>query len=128
MEELRLGQLNTVLENPSAIAFCIGGWMVLNGLLHDIFVLRSEHGKKYDRELLRLLMDGHVLITFGAIQMLVYRGLQVQSQWACLIAGIACISLLVYCAMIFPFLKSLVTMALNTLPLILLIAQYRFVK
>jgi len=102
--------------------------MALNGLLHDIFVLRSEHGKKYDRELLRLLMDGHILITCGAIQMFVYRGLQAQSQWACLIAGIACISLLIYCVMIFPFLKSLVTMSLNTLLLILLIAQYFSVR
>jgi hypothetical protein len=64
-----------VLENLPAFALCIGGWMVLNGLLHEVFVLRSEHGKKYDRELLRLLMDGHILITCGAIQTLVCRGL-----------------------------------------------------
>ena len=120
--------MNTILENLPPIAFCVGGWMVTNGLLHDIFVLRSEHGKKYDRELLRLLMDGHILITCGAIQMIVYRGLQAQSQWACLTAGIACISLLVYCAMIFPFLKSLVTMALNSFPLILLVAKYILVS
>jgi hypothetical protein len=36
--------LNTALENLPAITFCVGGWMVLNGLLQDIFVLRSEHG------------------------------------------------------------------------------------
>jgi len=34
----------------------VGGWMVLNGILHDIFVLSSKHGKTYNRDLLRLLM------------------------------------------------------------------------
>ena len=97
--------------------------MVLNGLLHDIFVLRSEHGKKYDRELLRLLMDGHILITCGAIQMLVYGGLQAHSPWACFICGIACVSLLVYCVMIYPFLKSIVTMTLNAVLFVLLVMQ-----
>jgi len=119
--------MNMLLENLPSIALCIGGWMVLNGLLHDIFVMRSEHGKKYDRELLRLLMDGHILITCGAVQMLVYRGLQAHSAWACLIAGTASISLLIYCAMIFPFLKSLVTIALNIFLLVLLVAQFFFV-
>lgn len=98
--------------------------MVLNGLLHDIFILASEHGKKYDRDLLRLLMDGHVLITCGVMQMLAYKGLQGTEHWGYYIAGAACISLLIYCGMIFPFLKSFGTMFLNASLLFLLVASY----
>ena len=93
------------------MALCIGGWAVLNGVLHDIFVLLP--GKKYDRDLLRLLMDGHILITCGIVQMIAYKGLQMHEDWAYYLAGFAAISLLVYCGMIFPFLKSFGIMALN---------------
>ena len=102
----------------------IGGWAVLNGILHDIFVLASEHGKKYDRDLLRLLMDGHILITCGAMQMISYQGLKTNETWAYYVSGTACISLLIYCGMIFPFLKSIVTILLNAALLILLIIHF----
>jgi hypothetical protein len=103
------------------VSLCIGGWMLVNGILHDIFILLSEHGKKYDRDLLRLLMDGHVLITCGAIQMVAYIGFKSNEPWAYYVTGIACISMLIYCAMIFPFLKSMFTIFLNLALLILLI-------
>ena len=86
---------------------------MLNGLLHDFFVLRSDHGKKYDRDLLRLLMDGHILITCGLMQMISSIGLKHGDTWAYYVAGLASISLLVYCGMIFPFLKSIGTIVLN---------------
>src|SRR5437763_10691175 len=95
------------------LSICVGAWMVLNGILHDIAVLRSEHGKQYDRNLLRLLMDGHILITCGMLDMICYAGLQNNERWAYYIAGTACISMLIYCAMIFPFLKSIFTIVLN---------------
>lgn len=107
------------------ISLCIGGWMVLNGILHDIFILFSEHGKKYDRDLLRLLMDGHILITCGVIQMISYTGLKNGEPWAYYIAGVACISLLIYCGMIWPFLKSVFTAFLNLTLLILLIINFQ---
>lgn len=97
---------------------------MVSGILHDVFVLLSEHGKKYDRDLLRLLMDGHILITCGALQMLAYLGLRNNESWAYYVSGIACISLLIYCAMIFPFLKSVVTILLNTALLVLLIINF----
>ena len=105
---------------------CVGGWMLINGVLHDIFVLRSEHGKQYDRNLLRLLMDGHILITCGIILVIAGFGLQKNEHWAFYIAGVASISLLIYCAMIFPFLKSIVTIVLNLIILVLLILNYEF--
>jgi hypothetical protein len=102
----------------------VGIWCVVNGLLHDIFVLRSDFGKKYDRELLRLLMDGHVLITCGAMQIISYFGLMHNAHWAYAVAVISSLSLLVYCAMIWPFLKSVVTILLNTALLGMLVFYY----
>ncbi|MGI8952247.1 MAG: hypothetical protein ACR2FN_11780 [Chitinophagaceae bacterium] len=107
------------------LSLFIGGWMVLNGILHDIFVLRSEPGIKYERDLLRLLMGGHILITCGVIQMIAYSGLKKGEHWAYYTAGVASISLLIYCAMIFPFLKSRFTIFLNIALLILLIIQFQ---
>ncbi len=108
----------------SIIVLAIGGWMILNGVLHDIFILRSDHGKKYDRELLRLLMDGHILITCGAMQMISAVGFAKNETWAYYIAGVASISLLIYCTMIFPFLKSIATIILNIGLIVLLIYGY----
>jgi hypothetical protein len=100
-----------------------GIWSVVNGVLHDIFVLRSEHGKQYDRTLLRLLLDGHVLITCGLVQILCYNGLEKGNVYTTWLAMVATVSLLVYCGLIFPFLKSVVTTALNAALLILLILR-----
>ena len=98
--------------------------MVINGILHDIGVLRSEHGKQYDRNLLRLLMDGHILITCGVMQMIAYSGLRENQPWAYYVCGTSCISLLIYCGMIFPFLKSYFTMLLNAALLVVLIISF----
>ena len=105
------------------ISLAVGGWALVNGILHDVFVL-IRHKTGYDRELLRLLMDGHVLITCGIIQMIAYKGLIANEHWAYWVAGVATISLLVYCGMIFPFLKSMVTILLNTSLLVLLALSY----
>jgi hypothetical protein len=102
----------------------VGAWSVINGVLHDIFVLRSEHGKVYDRNLLRLLMDGHILITCGAFQMLAYKGIIHHALWAYCVAGIASVSLIVYCFMIWPFLKSVVTTVTNIALVVLLLLGY----
>ena len=105
------------------IAICVGGWSVVNGVLHDIFIL-IQHKKAYDRDLLRLLMDGHILITCGVFQILAYKGLQGGQTWGYAIAGVACISLLVYCGMIFPFLKSFGMIFINLSFLALLVFSY----
>ena len=116
--------MKTTLSYLPIMTLLIGSWILLSGILHDIFVLRSEHGNQYDRNLLRLLTDGHVLITGGVLQIAAYFGLRNNEPWAYYIAGIACISLLIYCAMIFPFLKSFFTIFLNTLLLILLAVNF----
>jgi hypothetical protein len=90
--------------------------------LHDIFVM--VQGKPYDRNALGLYMDGHILITCGASLLIAYSGLTTESTWAFYVAGIACLSLLIYCMMIFPFLKSFGTIILNTLLLGVLIFAF----
>ena len=101
-----------------------GAWALLNGILHDIFILASEHGKKYDRDLLRLLMDGHILMTCGVMQMISFIGLRNGEAWGFYVAGSSCISLLVYCGLIFPFLKSFFTTLLNFSLLIFLFINF----
>lgn len=92
-------------------------WYFGNGLLHDIFVLLNHKGK-YDRELLRLLMDGHVLMLSGAVVFMCW--LMMLNKIQC--GGVICIIvagfMLLYCAMIFPFLRSFGTMAISIILII----------
>ena len=46
-------------------------WYFGNGMLHDVFVLLNHRGK-YDRELLRLLTVGHILLLSGAVVFVCY--------------------------------------------------------
>jgi hypothetical protein len=110
-----------------ALCACAGAWAVLNGVLHDVFVLRQKlgvEGRTYDRDLLRLLMDGHILITCGALQLIAYRGLLPGREWGYPVAALATVSLLVYCGMIFPFLKSFGMTGLNAALGALLLVGY----
>lgn len=105
---------------PWIILFA-GAWCVIMGILHDIFVLTGEHGKTYDRNLLRLLFDGHILITCGVMLLISYSGLKSQENWAYFVAIASCVSLLIYCMMIWKFLKSVFTTLLSAGGLTLLI-------
>ena len=89
-------------------------WYFVNGILHDIFVI-ARHKGKYDRELLRLLMDGHVLIMSGAIVFVCYLMMLNKIQYGSVINIIVAAGMLIYCFMIFPFLKSFVTMAISVM-------------
>lgn len=87
-------------------------WYFGNGILHDAFVL-IRHKGKYDRELLRLLMDGHVLMLSGAVVFVCYLMLLNKIQCGALISILIAAFMLLYCIMIFPFLKSIGTMAIS---------------
>ena len=93
------------------------GWYLINGILHDIFVLRRHKGG-YDRELLRLLMDGHVLLLSGAVLLAAWFAPASATTLAEIIGVIVAVGMLVYCGMIYPFLKSIVTMVISTVLLI----------
>jgi|ERR1019366_773886 hypothetical protein len=92
-------------------------WYFGSGVLHDIFVIKNHKGI-YDRELLRLLMDGHVLIVSGVILFVCYLMMLSKIQCGITIAIIIAIGMLIYCLMIFPFLKSYVTMAISIMVII----------
>lgn len=92
-------------------------WYFANGILHDIFVIKNHKGT-YDRELLRLLMDGHVLMLSGAIVFVIYIMMLNKIQYAGVIGIIVGVGMLIYCAMIFPFLKSIVTISISLILII----------
>jgi hypothetical protein len=87
-------------------------WYFGNGILHDAFVL-IKHKGKYDRELLRLLMDGHVLMLSGAVVFVCYLMLLNKIQCGGLISIIVAGFMILYCLMIFPFLKSFGTIGIS---------------
>lgn len=96
-------------------------WYLANGILHDIFVIKGHKGG-YDRELLRLLMDGHVLILSGALLMVGWWILRSGHQGGAIIGLLIAAFMLLYCAMIFPFLKSIVTILISLVVCIVSIA------
>jgi hypothetical protein len=98
--------MNAILSNYW-ILFA-AGWMFVNGVLHDIFVL-IRHKGAYDRDLLRLLMDGHVLMLSGAVLAVCYFMMQQRIGYGAIISIITALFMLGYCAMILPFLKSFAT-------------------
>lgn len=103
------------------ISLAAGAWNMVNGLLHTIFVLAQK--RKYDRDLLRLLMDGQILITCGLMQALVFKALP-QNAWAVWVSLSASVSILVYCALIFPFLKSIGTILVNLILIVALLVIF----
>jgi hypothetical protein len=94
----------------------LGGalWYFINGVLHDFFVVRQHQGK-YNRELLRLLMDGHVLILSGLLMLGCWFMAKQDLLWSARIAMLVSLFMLIYCAMIFPFLKSFGTIIISVM-------------
>jgi hypothetical protein len=107
--------MNAILSNYWILFSAI--WMFVNGVLHDIFVL-IRHKGPYDRDLLRLLMDGHVLILCGILFLLSFFMMQSKLSYGGWLTLITSVSMLVYCALIFPFLKSFVTAGISLAALI----------
>ena len=99
-------------------------WYFGNGILHDIFVIH-KHNDSYDKDLFRLLMDGHILMVSGAVVFVCYLMMLNKIQCGGLISIIIAIGMLVYCAMIFPFLTSFGTMAIS---IILIIVSVKAMK
>jgi hypothetical protein len=91
------------------IAAC---WYAINGFLHDIFILKAHSGP-YNRDLLRLLMDGHVLILSGILLAICWYMIRINIVHAAAIAFVTGLFMVIYCAMIFPFLKSFVTLFIS---------------
>ena len=99
-----------------------GLWSLVNGILHDIFVLRQH--RSYDRDLIRLLIDGHILIFAGILFLICTGGIKNGSTLAFNVSIIVSIFLLGYCALIFKMLPSLGTILINLIALVWLIIEY----
>jgi hypothetical protein len=82
--------------------------------LHDIFILKSHKGG-YNRELLRLLMDGHVLLLSSALMFISWRLVRAGISDGAVLSIVVAVGMLLYCAMIFPFLKSFGTIAITSM-------------
>ena len=103
---------------PNTIAWAsllIGGWAVLNGIAHDAQILNEHKFKEdgYNRHLLYLLLSGHIIILSGLMEMVAFWGLKENQAWGFVVAGLASLTFFIYCLMIWPFLKSVVTMVLQ---------------
>ena len=98
--------------NVQLVTLLAALWYIINGLLHDVFVIKQHQGK-YNRELLRLLMDGHVLLLSGVLLMINRKLLSIEIHYSSFINISIGIFMLLYCAMIFPFLKSFGTILVS---------------
>lgn len=99
-------------------------WYFGNGILHDAFVL-IKHKGKYNRELLRLLMDGHVLLLSGSILFACWLMMLNHIPYGSVISIIVAFFMLLYCALIFPFLKSIGTIIISAILVIVSIKLIR---
>ena len=100
-------------------------WYGINGILHDIFVIRA-HKTGYDRDLMRLLIDGHLLILSGIMMLISWLMIRENNIWGAIVGLITGISMIVYCALIFPFLKSFGTLLISIIACIVCVALIYF--
>ena len=105
------------------IAFA-GIWALGNGVLHDIFVLRE--GRPFEKELIRLLIDGHILIFSGIIYLLCYNGIKEGGSLAYLVSIVIALFLLGYCGLIFKILPAIGMILINAITLVWLIISYGY--
>jgi glucose-6-phosphate-specific signal transduction histidine kinase len=103
--------MKTILINYLPLLASV--WYFAAGLLHDIFIIKNHKGN-YNRDLLRLLMDGHILMFSGLIAFISFLMLKNNILYANIILLTVAISMLAYCTLIFPFLKSFATIVLSS--------------
>jgi len=101
-------------------SLAIGGWAVGNGILHDIAVIRG-HFREYDRQFLYYILNGHIIIFSGIFEMVSYAGVDRDQMWGSIVSGIAAVGMVIYCVMIWKFLPSILTIALQSGLFILLV-------
>jgi hypothetical protein len=103
------------------IAFA-GIWMLGNGILHDLFILRE--GRPFEKELIRLLIDGHILIFSGILYLICYSGIQGNEALAYLVSMVVSIFLLGYCGLILKMLPAIGIIVINVMVLVWVIVEF----
>jgi hypothetical protein len=119
-ETLFLSPVNKGLSWYILFAAC---WCIGNGILHDIFVLKER--RPFDKELIRLLLDGHILIFAGLFFLLSFRGIERGELWAFYVSIAAAVFILGYCALIFKMLPSIVTILIHLIALVFLLINLK---
>jgi len=113
----------TVNKTLSYYILFAAAWCIGNGILHDIFVLKQR--RPFDRELIRLMLDGHILIFAGLFFLLSFRGIDRGELWAFYISITASVFILGYCALIFKMLPSIMTILIHLIALVWLIISLK---
>lgn len=114
--------MEMILNNLHKVAAGAGIWYTVNGILHSVFVI-AQHKTGYDRTLLRLLLDGHILMLSGLMLLLIYPGIRDGHPYAYNLVLLSTIGMIIYCALIFPFLKSVMTILISLIVLTLVIIK-----
>lgn len=110
------------MQNLQYFILFAGAWALINGILHDIFVLKER--RPFDRDLIRLLIDGHLLIFSGIFYLICANGILHGEKTAFLICIFTAIFLLGYCFLIFKILPSFGTILINLVALIWLLIVF----
>jgi len=115
--------MHTILSHHWLL-FC-AAWYGINGILHDLFVIR-QHKTGYDKNLMRLLMDGHILVLSGVLMLMSWLMIEQGVHWGYAIGAIVALFMIIYCIMIFPFLKSIGTLVISIITLIICALSLNF--
>jgi hypothetical protein len=99
-----------------------GAWSLVNGILHDIAVIRKY--PVFDKHLIQLLIDGHILIFTGIFFLFSYSGIKAEQPWAFYLGIIAAIFMLGYCGLILKILPAITTILIHLAALIFLILYF----
>jgi len=93
-----------ITENMHWLIGFLSIWTLGNGILHDVFVLLER--KPYERELIRLLIDGHILIFSGLLYGVCWYFLKEYPRPMLVLCLLNAVFMLGYCLLIFKMLPS----------------------
>src|SRR6478752_10667685 len=93
-----------ITDNIHLLIGFLSIWTLGNGILHDVFVLLER--KPYERELIRLLIDGHILIFSGLLYAVCLYFLKEYPRPMLVLSLLNAIFMLGYCLLIFKMLPS----------------------
>lgn len=92
-------------------------WYTINDILHTFFVILGHKGS-YDKNYIRLLMDGHILIFTGVIVFISWLMAYNKIPYAGILGITAGLFMLIYCGLIFSLLPSYGTIAVSIMLII----------
>jgi hypothetical protein len=111
-----------LLANMQWIVAFAGVWTLGNGILHDVFVLAER--RPFDHELIRLLIDGHIMIFGGVVYLICFQSLNAFNMTAWWVCVANAVFLIGYCMLIFKLLPAVGMMFVNALVLLVLMLMY----